>query len=431
VIVISDVHLSASGDTGQGLFQAGAALEEFLTWVFQERRGSIFVLNGDIFDYLFLKDSNGATPTFNENTLIQETKTIIESHAKVLNALRKLACSSHHQFVIIAGNHDPELIFPAVQETIEAALTSRHRRPRIKWITNGQALSLRIGPVRALIEHGNSLDDWNDIDYESLRSAVSLATRGLIAYHSYEPPPGSKLVTEHLSRMRRDYPWVELLKPERDAALPLLRHLTSVRYKTNFLGSLKSYADAVTKAKITALRETYDPATRFRKAGELSIGAKMRRMANEILEGRGEQKRADLIRQLKRVALTDGFFNVSTPERNLARDLKFLLQRDANLLIHGHTHSAKAYQVGKGAYFNSGTWAQLLGLPDPDAAHEDWNRFVNDLENGKYCAFARPTFVRVSLETTSTARATLHEWGKAAPLANWLYSEKTNWRTNP
>ncbi len=429
VIVVSDLHLSAD-ETGQGLFQADEALEEFLTWIFKERSNSVLVLNGDFLDYLFIERPPDFRSAFDPNTLSQQTDSILRRNAGVMRALGKLACSSRHSVVIMGGNHDSELIFPVVQERIEAALSHSKRRPYVKWLVNGEALPLQVGGVKALIEHGNILDDWNDVDHDKLRSAVSLATRGLVSHHKYQPPPGSKLVTEHLSTLRKEYPWVELMKPEREAAFPLLSYLTTLRYKSGFAGALNLYARMVTKTKITALREELDPAVRFRKETEreLSTGSRIKRMIQEISTSREAHKRADLIKQLKKVARRDGFFDVSTPEKNITRDLKFLLRGEANLLVHGHTHSAKAYRVGSGMYFNSGTWARMLKLPDDDADSQEWDQFLDDIEKKNYQAFERPTYVCISSGKNETSSATLHEWPKSETLAAWVYADNT-WKS--
>jgi UDP-2,3-diacylglucosamine pyrophosphatase LpxH len=423
VIVISDLHLS-SDESGQGLFGADEALEQFLLWVAGQTQHCTVILNGDVFDFLFAE----SRPGLDTEKLERETAAIIESHRPVFKALGEVACSPRHSLVILAGNHDPELIFLGVRREIEAALAVNGRRPCVSWLVYGEALALGIGHARALVEHGDRLDPWNEIDREKLSSAASLASRGLIDYHEYVPPLGSRVVSEHLLKLRADFPWVELLKPEREAMLPLLRFLTSFREKTDHSGALNLYFQAETKSRLTKLRQLLDPATRFRKdEDEPSLGKKLRGMAQAVVEARGELKRAELIRQLREASRADTFFKEEVPDGDYAKDLAFLLGNRADLLIHGHTHSAKAYQVGGGMYLNSGTWARLLRLPDAESTRAVWDGFLTSVVNKSYEPSERPTYVRVTLDADETTRAALHLWPQKEPLALWRFGGGRQW----
>ena len=424
VIVISDLHLS-SDEPRQGLFGADEALEQFLLSVVEGTHRCTVVLNGDILDFLFAE----SRPGLDAGKLEQETQAIIDSHRAVFNALGKLACSPNHSLIILSGNHDPELIFPAMQREIESALAINGQRPHVRWLVYGEALALEVGHVRALIEHGDRLDSWNEIDRDKLSSAASLGSRGLIAYHEYLPPLGSQLVSEHLLGLRKDFPWVELLKPEREAMLPLLRFLTSLREKVESSAVLGLYFEAEAKSRLTKLRQNFDAATRFRKEeqGEPSIGEKIKAMAQTVMEARRETKRAELVKQLQEAARTDTFFKEDAPDGAYAEDLEFLLRNGADLLIHGHTHSAKAYRVADGMYFNSGTWARLLRLPDADARRAEWDKFLKSIETKSYKVLERPTYVRVKLEAGGATTAALHLWPQDEPLVRWRFTKRQRW----
>lgn len=370
----------------------------------------MIVLNGDILDFLFAPNS----PGLDAKKLGRETDTILQCHEAVFKALGKLACSRRHQLVVLSGNHDPEMTFPEVRFKIESCLRQKAQRPYVQWLVHGEALAVEIGRVKALIEHGNRLDAWNDIDHDKLNSAVSLGTRGLIVHHEYEPPLGSKLVLNHLSAIRKQFPWAELLKPESEAMLPLLRYLTSFQDKTSHSSAISLFMRAESKSRLTKLWERVDPAAKFRadEKEEPSISSKIKKMAQEMIEAGEHLRRAQLIKKLRDGA-RKGFFNPAVPEKSLLRDFQFLLRGDTNLLIHGHTHSAKAYAVGEGMYFNSGTWARLLALPAGDADAR-WNEFLDAIDSNNYRAFERPTHVRVSLEADGNTRAMLNEWQQEA-----------------
>lgn len=421
VIVLSDLHLS-SDEPGQGLFGADKALEEFLLWVVEQTRHCMVVLNGDVLDFLFAE----SRPGLDAGKLEREVDAIVESHRPVFKALGKLARSPHHSLVVVSGNHDPELVFQGVRLRIESALGASGRRPSVTWLVYGEALALAVGHARALVEHGDRLDSWNEIDHEKLNSAASLESRGLIDYHEYAPPLGSKLVSDHFLGLRGSFPWVELLKPEREAMLPLLRFLTSFKEQREHAAALNLYIQAEVKSRLTKLRQLTDPAARFRKDGDAgSLGGKLRAMAQAAIEARGELRRAELVTQLREAARKDTFFREDVPDGDYAADLQFLLRKGTtDLLIHGHTHSAKAYPVGHGMYFNSGTWARLLRLPGTDDGKAVWDEFLKSIETNRYDVQERPTFVRVTLDPDETTKAALHLWPHEEPLALSRFAER-------
>jgi UDP-2,3-diacylglucosamine pyrophosphatase LpxH len=419
VIVLSDLHLS-SDEPGQGLFGADRALEEFLLWVVEQTGPTTVVLNGDVFDFLFAK----SLPGLEADRLEQETDAIIENHRPVFAALGKVARSPRHSLVIVSGNHDPELIFHGVRRKVEAALGTNGRRPSVTWLVYGEALALIVGRARVLIEHGDRLDPWNEIDRDELNSAASLGSRGLTGYNEYIPPLGSQLVVNHLLKLRGSYPWVELLKPEREAMLPLLLFLTSFKEKAEHAGALNLYSAAEVSSRLAKLRRWKDPASKFRKqrADEASIGDRIRAKVESFNQARDEKKRAELVAQLQKAARKDTFFREDVPDGEYTADLEFLLRSGADLLIHGHTHSAKAYPVKGGMYFNSGTWARLLRLPE-GGNKAVWNKFLLSIESNNYEVLERPTFVRVTLDPDGATRAALNLWPQEEPLALWRFTE--------
>jgi hypothetical protein len=76
----------------------------------------------------------------------------------------------------------------------------------------------------ALIEHGNRYDAWNQIDLDALRRIRSLQSRrqAIPEQYRFGPPAGSQMVTTVINKIKLDYAFVDLLKPETSAAVPLL-----------------------------------------------------------------------------------------------------------------------------------------------------------------------------------------------------------------
>lgn len=441
IIIVSDLHIAAERE--RGLFQADSELVEFLNWIRTTTQQSLVLLNGDILDYLVVKEGVAPEMALDLPSVQARTTDIIEHHPEVFDALARLACSPEHQLVIMGGNHDPELAFPEVQQIIEARLNSAAPKLPLRWLTLGTAARVQVGGTVVVIEHGDILDPWNRVDFDALSSTIRLSSRGLISHHRYQPPPGSKLVIEHLYELRKDYPWVDLLKPEREAVFPLLRHFMSGMQQLRFMGAVKNWFWSFEKSVVSGIQATINPSARYRAAGEATDTSRDR-FKQWLLDYESGNVRgltspgdAGFIEELRQVSAEDGFFNISKPDDS-KRDVEFVIEQGADLVVHGHTHSAKAYTVGMGLYLNSGTWARLLQLPMSYDADEVWQKFLaglkpkskisgdgevqnNGLRDG---AFLRPTFVYITcIEKGEASTASLHEWKEIGPipLSSWRF----------
>jgi hypothetical protein len=131
-----------------------------------------------------------------------------------------------------------------------------------------------------------------------------------------------------------------------------------------------------------------------------------------------------VIRRLKKVSQESTFFNISAADA--PPEVKILLMQGIDAVIHGHTHSAKAYGIDSGLYLNSGTWGQLLPLPSSGNI-ETWREFLNSLEKHSFVAEAHPTFVRVrqAPDNDGTALASLCLWqGEPVTWSQWRFEPK-------
>src|SRR4029079_11704760 len=118
------------------------------------------------------------------------------------------------------GNHDLELTLPGPSALLHETLGAG----RISFLFGGEALALGDG----LIEHGNRCDPWNLVDHDSLRAIRSDISRRFEPLPVFPAPPGSKLVVDVMNSVKKELRFVDLLKPETDAVLPLLVALASV-----------------------------------------------------------------------------------------------------------------------------------------------------------------------------------------------------------
>jgi UDP-2,3-diacylglucosamine pyrophosphatase LpxH len=412
IFVFSDLHLA--GKHGR-LFQADQELAACFDWIREETYDSVVVIAGDFID--FLATSNNDT-TLNFDRLGDQTREIIDHHAEVFRALSALATSDRHNLLILGGNHDPELIFPQVQLVIEQHLGVGNMKPTIRWFVHGEAVLLNVGPAVVLIEHGNVLDPWNRIDHQSLQSAFSLASRHLPNVSHYQPPPGSRLVLEVVNEMRENFHWVDWLKPETEAVLPILMNFASLGQKRLVLRAADDYLNMKMAAFNRKVGNAIEPERLYRGVKEYEQDGNdslFKEWVDTVNEPerlyRGNGHRDDrLIEKLSRVSARDTFFEIDKLD-DPSNYLQPVFKGGADLVIHGHTHSAKMCALEGGLYINTGTWAQLLSLPKSYESASKWEEFLGQLKTNSVEGRCRPTLAHVKYnEKNNQTTAHLLEW---------------------
>ncbi len=446
IIVISDLHLAAERDNG--LFQADERLAEFLRWIHTHLSHCHLFLNGDVFDFLVGKQQ---VAEINLEDAAIEGGAIIDNHKEVFEALSLIANSEEHKLTILGGNHDPEIALPTVQEKIEQSLKPPASHPTklscshfpIRWLTNGEGAAFKFGEAKVLIEHGDQYDSWNWTDHEALRRVICLASRNVSYQKVYQPPPGSRLVLNRLNHIRDQFPWLQTLQPLSPVIIPLaleviLPTLPAGDERSNILKAVK-------EVNSYAMRSVVDEVL-------LGIGARRVNWANtnedrqilsewlaqyekeENIWGKVGDAKAWLVRavarlrsnavkrKLKSVSGRDTFFDISANDENHDAATR-LVDKGADLVMHGHTHAAKAYQVGRGLYLNTGTWGRLTKLPSEEASEEQWGVYIENLKAGRADTLQRLTFARISKQPGRTTAA-LCEWtdGRAQELSAWSFT---------
>jgi UDP-2,3-diacylglucosamine pyrophosphatase LpxH len=230
VYVISDLHLGgvypkAGKGTGRG-FRLSTHTEELKTFIEALaqgvwRNGGIeLVLNGDTVDFLAERgDTDNWTPfAADPNDAVKKFEAIADRDAEIFTALNRFL-DYGGRLVILLGNHDIELSLPPVRAMLRRRLgVAAHHD--FRFIYDGEAYV--VGD--AVIEHGNRYDGWNQVDMDALRRVRSLASRRqeVPKRRAFDSPPGSKLVSSVINPIKEDYPFIDLLKPETEIAVPIV-----------------------------------------------------------------------------------------------------------------------------------------------------------------------------------------------------------------
>jgi UDP-2,3-diacylglucosamine pyrophosphatase LpxH len=437
LFVISDLHLG--GDTGFQICTARgrrrlAAFIHAIPTLLAPGQQAHLVLAGDIVDFLAEKPFAAFTA---EDALATRKLARLMDHgdtADVWTALRELV-SAGHSLTLLLGNHDLELSLPGPRRLLHQRIGHRG----VEFLYDNQAF-IR-GPV--LIEHGNRYDDWNVVHHDALRSVRSALSR------REEPPPmrtvaGSELVVGVMNELKRQYAFIDLLKPENEAALPLLAVLEPGMFR-----KLKELSRVARQKARTWIRRDDGGAPEdrgliageterreshlLREALELLGGSTEEISACEHMKswwqvyqaGQAEERREQLRRLRKALQLYARTqyetFALEVESARYRKPAEALAARGFRVVVFGHTHLVKRVKLpGEALYLNTGTWAELMRIPDEVLSHSAagdsvLEEFVEALADNRLEPWRRlvPTFARIDLqgETLLSADVFLFEEG--------------------
>lgn len=426
--VVSDLHLGGPSDFQ--IFNSGAelaALIDLLRASPADRRVALLI-NGDFTDFLAEEDAKHFDPA----GAISKLNRIIEDGAfkPVFNALKKFTNTKNRTLVLTLGNHDLELALPWVRARLLDILTDGKEAAygRVILAFDGSGFPCRVGNATVLSVHGNEVDPWNVADYERIRRFGVEVSHGR-PVDSWVPNAGSQLVINVMNGLKRKYPFIDLLKPENEAAIPTLLALApdqrdkilafgatvsrlywdKLKRATGFLGAREDEDDltgrtvAITDVLVprpgaTALGST--PYDRDEYANLLLDGASeqyhrgadpMSLLGSDEVGGylglpaavyklfRGEET-SEVLREALEGLQKDRSFD-PTAEDDTFKLLDETVGEGFDFLIAGHTHLARALERKKKRgtwYFNSGTWARLVRLDDRVLRDADEFRKVFD-----------------------------------------------------
>ena len=409
--VVSDLHLG--GPPGFQIFDSGvqlAALIDHLSAGLPPERKVALLINGDFVDFLAEEPASYFDPV-NATLKLDRVARNDPAFTPVFEALGRFTRTENRSLIVNLGNHDLELALPWVREHLLEILSGGDgaARGRVTLTLDGSGFLCRVGESQVLCVHGNEVDAWNLANHEEIRRIGRDIMHGR-PVEDWIPNAGSQLVVEVMNGLKRQYPFVDLLKPEVEAVLPTLMALAPEQGVK--LGSIAAvggrlgwdtFRHAVGLLEVEAggagagpppdgLRATYsDPAgtPRSGRATELTAAEELLRATEDrllrkvepvALVGAGADEeflgrasavwkyfRGEEVSEVLREALED-----------LARDRSFEVNaEDATFkaldeqvgdhvafIIAGHTHLERALKRkrGRGYYFNSGTWARLIML---------------------------------------------------------------------
>ena len=408
--VVSDLHLG--GKPGFQIFSQGQTLAKLIQHLAKTPDRHIgLVLNGDIVDFLAEAPATYLDPT----GAISKLERIFykdDAFSKVWSALQEFVAQPNRQLVLILGNHDVELALPHITEWILEKLSNNDSaaRGRVTTCFDGAGFACFVGKKRVFCIHGNDNDVWNMVDHRQLLDVSISINSGRIP-NEWDPNAGTRLVIDVMNEIKRDYPIVDLLKPEVEAVVPTLVALDPGRLK------------AITRILTVAAYLSRDVARKtmgFLSAEKEMLESPVPISEDEVMAeflsdyfeyGAAEPKDADALIRDAYDAIEEGVEPAIQPgeeveflgpldylpaifsskkrkieklrkalKKNLEHDHTFKLNHkddmfkkmdkemgtEVNYLITGHSHLERAIERSSPDcyYFNSGTWIRLIQLTE-------------------------------------------------------------------
>ncbi|BAM89495.1 unnamed protein product [Bradyrhizobium oligotrophicum S58] len=286
VFIISDLHLGGAypdpptaGARGFRLCTRADAIAQFVaerTAAIADSGPSEIVLNGDTVDFLAECDrpppaaATWSSFTADPQAAAEKFKSIVRRDRQVFEALSAYL-DAGGRLTVLLGNHDIELSLPAIRDALRTALGVKAHHD-FEFLFDGEAYI--VGD--ALIEHGNRYDAWNQVDYDALRHVRSFQSRRLPIPEDYAfgPPPGSDMVTTVINPIKVDYPFIDLLKPETEAVVPMLLAL-----EPGFRAQIGKVAMLLARSRRHGLRDAVTP----RLGSDISANSPLRALEGDNL----------------------------------------------------------------------------------------------------------------------------------------------------
>ncbi len=452
---VSDLHMGGFDSSAQ-IFNAGSELADLIGHLQARPKKVALVINGDMVDFL----AEPGAKAFDPEGAVGKLTRIAEDTAfePVWTALKRFVGVEGHRLIITLGNHYVELALPWVREHFLGLLAGGDdaARGRILLAFDGAGFLCRVGNATVLSVHGNEVDDWNLTDHETIRRAAGDMHKGR-AVPDWIPNAGTRLVIDVMNDIKKGYPFVDLLKHEMEAVIPVLTALAPLKLQqfgsalkvlkrlawdkfrrmTHMLGAEDGADLALAAADVGAmrrprmnrdvlieqaelrLRQNVDPISLVPDGERLQQLGIPEALATAVFGG----ELREVLRAKLSELIADRSFEWSQ-EDDTFRRLDEKVAPDVDFILTGHTHLERAIprRGGNGYYFNSGTWVRLIRFePHVLANQAEFNKVFGALSAGTMDALDnfpelilhRRTVVAIIADSKGT-RGALMRWDTSA-----------------
>ncbi len=451
-IIISDLHVGQNDDFDIFAYPGSnkhALFTDFLDYVRQQPNPVELVINGDFIDFLQLrpwKDLRRAVA-------LKKINDIVAKSPAVFTALGTFLGDPRHRLKILPGNHDVELAYPEVGQVLRDAILQSASGAKDRFELFGPksprtTYRPKINGVLVQIEHGNEGDPFNSLNYTQLFNDAETRTK------KFSYPPGTKLVYDIMNDFKEELRFVDLLKPEMPSVVLILLALKPIMAARGIPGitgkALKAagnYITAMIRRKVMGLplgpktavkvpaRDADDVETFLAKTfpdGDSPTEFEMEVfLASEEVPGSSDPTMGPKLTKIRLWFLSwalqalarfqaveqgAAFFNADHPHNAAAIGARSRLTGDVRLVVFGHTHEALKTEFPEGLYVNSGTWADLVALPQNGRA--EIVKWLDEVAANTFKRTAYPTYVRIEPAGTGVS-VSLNLWNDAGEQPLW------------
>ena len=432
IFIISDLHLGGDEKFAICPAEGQRLLAAFLNWVAQKQKADNnvhLVVNGDSVD--FLAEREFQVFTIDDEAATGKLQSLMTRTAPIWKGFQAVVAAGA-QVTFTLGNHDLELTLPGPRNLLRETMGPG----RFDFLYDNQAL--RVGDV--LIEHGNRYDRWNSVSHEALRKVRVQISRGLEP-PEFKAPAGSHMVIKVMNGLKDKYSFINLLKPENEAAIPLLAVLDPAEFEkfpdiallaaqaresrrrrdeiaTEVSGELSEYYPDDRKALDVARALAFDGEADeigFESVTDFLSG--LRANATDWYRHQQIEKLYKAFRYWLGPQLTT--FDTGQEGKDYYDAAVESARAGFKVVVYGHTHLAKkiGLPVGGAFYLNTGTWADLMCVPasillsdSVEEAQRDLDVFVRDLENNRMARWTGrlQTFAQIEMQEGHAASSEMY-----------------------
>jgi hypothetical protein len=355
------------------------------------------VINGDFIDFL----AENPTQYLDFSAPARHVRRVAAdpSFAQVFDALKRFVAAPGTRLVVVIGNHDVEFLHPESQQALLDVLGFPSTK-KFEFALDGTGYRCSVGGRAVFFTHGNEHDSFNLLDHRALRRLLRRAKRGESLRQAEireATNAGTRLVVDVMNVIKQELPFVDLLKPEIEAVIPLLLNLPRERVPLPDLGRAIEIArrrssdarrmsdgllgdDVLDAPQSDSVRlsagwssERWDSVESRYQHGATAVdiaraeGAGTLSISSALVGSIGAKLSSDGLREyLKTLMLGAGqttfLYNDPNDEQFIALDRE--VDPSVDFIFAGHTHLARLVKRrnGEGFYCNTGTWMRLLRL---------------------------------------------------------------------
>jgi UDP-2,3-diacylglucosamine pyrophosphatase LpxH len=428
-VIVSDLHLGPGGPGGDPRF---TGVEDFYSdseWgLFLARQAAAgptdLIINGDFIEFWQIAAALGALPkrsdprqpatgsvlAGDQSLAAGAIELVINAHRSVFTDLGKLLDGGDHRVIIVAGNHDADLLWPKVQLAIARAI--KPRDPARLIFTPGPSYEHR----GVHVEHGHAFDAANRF---STGHAPFGRGRERDGRCRLQASWGEVFVDQFYTDVERKVPFIDNLypqsaailwamrdnpDPQRDAGavirfIDLLRVAEGGDFNRNAAASLlqsvlgtpgandrgpesaaevvEHVANRLARGDVTAAAIT-DALLRFRFDPDLAgLWTALARSAKALPDVRAA---ANELRAIDPAAPAHLHQELFGDPLNAAAARLLGGERDIEVVVFGHTHDVGgtieriAARKRSGWYANTGSWISAASVPDLRARGIGWEQ---------------------------------------------------------